>query len=118
MTDLNVSLNHITAISAMIGYCQSLEVGTVITEDYMKRMNEYYVPKLEAVRTAFTEATQEQPRVNLECLEKCAIAAHDTLHQPTHPDVPPGYAWVAVAKAVLNAAGVPYDETPTKDSVP
>jgi hypothetical protein len=44
---LNVSLNDISAISAMIGYCQSLERGTVITSDYIDCLNDYYVPNLQ-----------------------------------------------------------------------
>lgn len=31
-------------INAMIGYCQSLRVGTVITDGYMQRMNDHYIP--------------------------------------------------------------------------
>jgi len=41
-------LNLIAAVHAMIGYCESLKPGTVITEDYMRRMKDYYVANLEA----------------------------------------------------------------------
>jgi hypothetical protein len=40
------TLNLISAVHAMIGYCESLNPGTVITEDYVKRMKEHYVPNL------------------------------------------------------------------------
>lgn len=42
-------VERVAAIHAMIGYCQSLEVGTVITKEYMNRMNSYYIPNLLAV---------------------------------------------------------------------
>lgn len=42
-------LSNVSAISAMIGYCQSLREGTVITAEYMQRINEHYVPQLEAI---------------------------------------------------------------------
>lgn len=34
-------------INSMIGYCHSLRVGTVITEDYMKRMESHYIPNVQ-----------------------------------------------------------------------
>lgn len=33
-------------INAMVGYCQSLRVGTVISDGYMQRMNDHYVPNI------------------------------------------------------------------------
>ena len=91
-----------------------------IVEGVTKRFGRYRWPERDAiiklVRTAFTEATQEKVRVKL---DDCAAASHqacvnhyngknDPLNNPmaVHTDV---------AKAVLDAAGVPYDETPTKD---
>jgi hypothetical protein len=41
------NLNLTSAISSMIGYCESLKAGTVITEGYADRMKDYYVPKLQ-----------------------------------------------------------------------
>jgi hypothetical protein len=41
------NLNLSSAIASMIGYCESLKVGTVITEGYVERMKNYYVPKLQ-----------------------------------------------------------------------
>jgi hypothetical protein len=35
-----------SAIHGIIGYCGSLELGAVITQDYVDRLNEYYIPKL------------------------------------------------------------------------
>jgi len=43
-----------TAIHAMIGYCESLDVGTVITTAYMERMRSYYVPKLQTALAALS----------------------------------------------------------------
>ena len=34
-------------INAMICYCQSLRVGTVITGEYMKRMSDHYIPNVQ-----------------------------------------------------------------------
>lgn len=31
-------------VNAMVGYCQSLKVGTVINDAYMQRMNDHYIP--------------------------------------------------------------------------
>jgi hypothetical protein len=54
------SLNVITAISSMIGYCQSLKPGTVITEGYMERMNDYYIPKIQDALATCKEHLQVQ----------------------------------------------------------
>lgn len=37
-------LKYLGYVNAMIGYCQSLRVGTAITEGYMQRMNAHYIP--------------------------------------------------------------------------
>lgn len=39
-------VKRVAAVNAMIGYCESLEPGTVITEEYVKRMRDYYIPNL------------------------------------------------------------------------
>lgn len=44
--DVNKMVNLSSAIHAMIGYCESLKVGTIVNEDYMQRMREYYIANL------------------------------------------------------------------------
>jgi hypothetical protein len=33
-------------VNAMVGYCQSLKPGTVISDEYMKRMSDRYIPNI------------------------------------------------------------------------
>ena len=37
-------LKSLGYINAMVGYCQSLRAGMMISEGYMQRMNDYYIP--------------------------------------------------------------------------
>lgn len=48
-------VEKISAISAMIGFCQSLKAGTIVTDAYVKSINETYIPRLEKVIEAMGE---------------------------------------------------------------
>jgi hypothetical protein len=48
----------------MIGFCESLKPGTVITEGYVERMKEHYVPNLEK---AIKEARQHPETSGVRC---------------------------------------------------
>lgn len=44
----------VSAVNAMIGYCSSLKGGTTVTEGYVERMNNHYVPQLEKALAALS----------------------------------------------------------------
>ena len=62
MTNFNESLSLITAVNALIGYCEALEPGNTVTHDYVRRLNEHYIPQLKSAMETTREPVSGEPR--------------------------------------------------------
>lgn len=51
--DYKFIMELITAVHGMIGYCESLKPGSVVTAGWSERLKDYYVPKLEESIAAY-----------------------------------------------------------------
>lgn len=62
---MTIDHNHIMLTSAahgLIGYCSSVKEGDVVTEGYVARLNEHYIPNLVTAIEAYEQA--KKPRID------------------------------------------------------
>lgn len=63
-------------VNAMIGYCQSLRVGTIITDGYMKRMDEHYIPNMQKAYLLIAELVDRAQAPKREFSSHDYLTAH------------------------------------------